>query len=84
MGPKPGLQIIEDRIIFAPAGIQISNRPARSLLCVPTTIAPLPEGSAKIYFFNCKIQIQHGGTLLVAQLVEALRYKSERSGFDSR
>jgi hypothetical protein len=25
-----------------------------------------------------------GGTLLVAQLVEALRYKSEGRGFDSR
>jgi len=28
--------------------------------------------------------LRYGGTLLVAQLVEALRYKSEGRGFDSR
>jgi hypothetical protein len=28
--------------------------------------------------------MKEGGTLLVAQLVEALRYKSEGRGFDSR
>jgi hypothetical protein len=30
------------------------------------------------------LQLFHGGTLLVAQLVDALRYKSEGRGFDSR
>jgi len=35
------------------------------------------------YNFACYFT-QNGGTLLVAQLVEALRYKPEDRGFDSR
>jgi len=34
---------------------------------------------------NMKMSMEHwGGTLLVAQLVKALRYKPEGRGFDSR
>jgi len=31
-----------------------------------------------------KVRVSYRGTLLVAQLVETLRYKSEGRGFDSR
>jgi hypothetical protein len=37
----------------------------------------------KIWLFICLLSFSFG-TLLVAQLVEALRYKSESRGFDSR
>jgi len=37
-----------------------------------------------MYVNICGTAFVHGGTLLVAQLVEALRYKSEGRGFDSR
>jgi hypothetical protein len=36
------------------------------------------------YHINSKVMCIGWGTLLVAQLVEALRYKSEGRGFDSR
>ena len=53
-------------------------------------ITALPLNMVKTYsLYDCVvvsvyIQTLIGGTLLVAQLVEALRYKSEGRGFDSR
>jgi hypothetical protein len=37
-----------------------------------------------MFLFFVALTCSYGGTLLVAQLVEALRYKSEGRGFDSQ
>jgi hypothetical protein len=51
------------------------------------TIKSSPYHQIQFYqmlHFNISPRSMCGGTLLVAQLVEALRYKPEDRGFDSR
>ena len=51
-----------------------------SVVCLKTYLVTLAFGGK----FVCNKLDGYGGTLLVAQLVEALRYKPEGRGFDSR
>jgi hypothetical protein len=73
---------VSDLCSVAPLAINISLLPYLSYISVLLDQQDFSTAMQVFYYFSPIFT--KGGTLLVAQLVEALRYKPEGRGFDSR